>query len=121
METKTLSFRTAQATALFLSAAASGVSLSLSALVIPRLLESPTPLMLQQWARSFHRSRWMVLSATESAAAAYLYLSYRAGLHRAPTGRLYLAAVALCLGIVPYTAVALIPINRKLFGRLEET
>ena len=49
------SIRAAQAAAIFLSAFSAGTNLSLSYFVVPRLLESPTPLMLQQWRRTCKR------------------------------------------------------------------
>ena len=119
-EGKPLSIRLAQATALFVSSTAAGVSLSISAFVIPPLLESPTPLMLRQWKGAFQRGRRTMPAAGEAAALAYFYLAYRFGLRHGLAGRLYLLAGGLCVGIVPYTLAVIMPTNRKLLKKVED-
>ena len=133
--------RLAQGTALLLSSVATGVSLSISVFgtsdptlpslqkgqnnrtpntppVIPRLLESPTPLMLTQWSRTYHLGHATVPVTAAVAATSYLWLGLRAGLLPA-RARLYLTAGALTLGIVPYTMLFMLPTNKKLHA-LEE-
>ncbi len=111
--------RAAQAATLFLVSATAGASLSVSVLVIPRLLESPTPLMLRQWRNMFEFSKWVIPGAAEVAAAGYVFFAYRAGLSTLP-GKLYLLASALSAGIVPYTLAVIMPTNRKLFAKADE-
>ncbi|KAL2018414.1 hypothetical protein VTK56DRAFT_892 [Thermocarpiscus australiensis] len=120
------SIRLTQATALFLSSLASGVSLSLSALVVPRLLESPTPLMLHQWARTFAAGRATMPPAALATAAAYAWLAVKAttttpgvvvgGGGGSRAGCYYAAAAALSVGVVPYTWAFMMRTNRRLLG-----
>ncbi len=84
-ENKPLSIRAVQVAALFISTTMTGVSLSLSAFVIPRLLESPTSLMLQQFSRSLERGHRTMPPTSQAAALTYLYLAYRFGLREGIT------------------------------------
>lgn len=105
----TTAVRLAQGASILLSALASGVSLSLSALLVPRLLESPTPLMLRQWA---HTDRRLVAAVSPAAAGSYLWLaSSRRG---RGAGWWYLAAGLLTAGVVPYALVVMAGTNRRL-------
>ncbi|KAK4129229.1 hypothetical protein N657DRAFT_676887 [Parathielavia appendiculata] len=119
--------RLARGTALLLSSLSSGIVLSLSAFLVPRLLESPTPLMLAQWQRTFQLGASTMPLTGAVSAAAYFWLGLR-GL-RAPGGaivvagdglsglsraRLLLAAGALSVGIVPYTILVMSGTNGKL-------
>ncbi|KAK4042211.1 hypothetical protein C8A01DRAFT_14164 [Parachaetomium inaequale] len=111
--------RLTQGTALLLSTLSSGVSLTLSTFLVPRLLESPTPLMLTQWRRTYTRGASTVPFAAVAAAAGYIYLGLRTpglGLCRS---RLYLAAAALTVGIAPYTQLVMGGTNGEL-KRLEQ-
>ncbi|KAK4153293.1 hypothetical protein C8A00DRAFT_43785 [Chaetomidium leptoderma] len=123
----TTTLRLAKGTALLLSSLGSGIILSLSTFVVPRLLESPTPLMLRQWVRSFRLgAATMPLTAAVSAAT-YFWLGLRSpggpggalGLDHLFRSRAYLAAGALTAGIVPYTIVFMSGTNTKLMA-LEE-
>lgn len=122
MTDKPTSVRAAQALAIFLSTGGSGLSLGLSTLVVPRLLESPTPLMLRQWARVLMAGKHTFPALGAAAAAPYWYLAYRFwGAGGTRVGQLYLLAGALCVGIVPYTLVVVMPTNRKLLRKVDET
>ncbi|KAI3399767.1 hypothetical protein diail_5563 [Diaporthe ilicicola] len=117
--------RTTQAVSIFLSTLAGGGNLALSILVVPRLLESPTPLMLRQWVNSYRLTRVLFPTLGNIPGLTYLFLSYHH--HRdslsagAPAkARAYLAASLLCFSVVPYTLALLIPINRKILRKAEE-
>ncbi|KAL2125256.1 hypothetical protein VTJ04DRAFT_1621 [Mycothermus thermophilus] len=109
--------RIAQTTALLLSGITTGVSLSLSALVIPRLLESPVPLMLKQWLHTLQLGKRTVPFAGLLSAASYVYLAlgHKSSLSTAQT-RAYLAAAVLSVSIAPYTKLVM----RRTNGRLME-
>ncbi|KAK4100642.1 hypothetical protein N658DRAFT_497089 [Parathielavia hyrcaniae] len=117
--------RLARGTALLLSSLSSGVVLSLSAFLVPRLLESPTPLMLAQWQRTYQLGASTMPLAGAVSAAAYFWLGLRGGggvsgmiggggggVSRG--GGLYLAAGALTAGIMPYTILVMGGTNGRL-------
>lgn len=121
----THALKATQATALLLSSLAAGASLALSVFLVPRLLESPTPLMLQQWRRTYARGAATVPFAALAAAAGYLWLGLRVkglGLGAGGLGsglwksRLYLVAAGLTVGIAPYTEVVMRGTNGRLKG-----
>ncbi|KAH6853486.1 hypothetical protein B0I37DRAFT_440627 [Chaetomium sp. MPI-CAGE-AT-0009] len=107
-------------TALLLSTLTAGVNLSLSTFLVPRLLESPTPTMLQQWRRTYARGVATIPFAAAAAAAGYLWLGLsRAGGMGLCRSRLYLVAAGLTVGVAPYTVVVMGGTNARLMG-LEE-
>ncbi|KAL2155008.1 hypothetical protein VTH82DRAFT_3684 [Thermothelomyces myriococcoides] len=116
----TVPYRLAQATGLLLGTLSAGANLTLSVFLVPRLLESPTPLMLQQWGRTYRRGAATVPFAAGLAAASYAYLSYyyyhhhHTSLGLLTRARAYLAAAALTVGIVPYTLAVMGRTNRGL-------
>ncbi|KAK4245901.1 hypothetical protein C7999DRAFT_42582 [Corynascus novoguineensis] len=109
--------RLTQATALLLGTVCAGANLAISFFLVPRLLESPTPVMLRQWERSYRRGAATIPVGAGVAAAAYFYLSFwgpgrgAASLSRV---RAYLAAGALTIGIVPYTLLVMARTNGEL-------
>lgn len=107
--------RVTQAGALLLSTLASGTSLTLSTFLVPRLLESPTPVMLTQWTRTYALGTAVMPLTCLMAGGAYLYLGIskvaEVGLFRS---RAYLAAGALTLGIIPFTILAMAGTNNAL-------
>ncbi|KAK3341246.1 hypothetical protein B0T25DRAFT_335606 [Lasiosphaeria hispida] len=117
--------RLAQSAGIFLSASLSGASVAISAFVIPRLLESPVPLMLRQWFNSFKAGRAFMPGFAVLAAANYFYLAAaiprKFGGGAGLTGRAYayLAAGVLSVGIIPYTYAVMMPTNKRLVARVE--
>jgi hypothetical protein len=107
--------RLAQGTTLLLSSLTAGTSLSLSYFLIPRLLESPTPVMLTQWARTYARGAAVMPAAALLSAAGMFWLSFvsKAG-ERVKGG--YLAGGLLTVGIVPYTILVMTGTNKTLKG-----
>ncbi|KAK3694066.1 hypothetical protein B0T22DRAFT_60396 [Podospora appendiculata] len=116
----------ARATALLLSSSLTGASITLSTLLVPRLLESPTPLMLQQMARTITHGQSAMPPLTALAAAAYFYLAasqfhvHDHGLRSGGAVRGYLLAGALCAGIAPYTWFLMAPTSRRLLKKAED-
>jgi hypothetical protein len=105
--------RLAQGTTLLLSSLTAGTSLSLSYFLIPRLLESPTPVMLTQWARTYARGAAVMPAAAVLSAAGMFWLSL---VTREERARGYLAAGLLTVGIVPYTILVMTGTNKTLKG-----
>lgn len=128
MSDKPNTLRTLQATSIFLASTAAGGNLGLSFFLIPRLLESPTPLMLRQWATSFHITKKIFPLMGTAAAITNFFLAYAFRRANVAAGgvvggistksRLYLAAGVLCFGMVPYTVALLLPINTKLLRKV---
>jgi hypothetical protein len=113
--------RAAEAASIFLSTLTAGSNLALSILVIPRLLESPTPLMLRQWVNSYRLTRVLYPSLASITGLSYLFLSYHH--HRsaaAAKAKAFLAAGLLCLSIMPYTVAFVLPTNGKILRKAEE-
>lgn len=113
------SIRAAKALAVFISASGSGLLLGVSTFMVPRLLELPVPAMLRAWSRLLIASRNTLLALGAAAAVPYWYLAYRFWGLRA--SKLYLLAGALCVATVPYTMVVVMPTNRKLLRKVQET
>lgn len=114
--------RATEAAAIFLSTLTAGSNLALSILVVPRLLESPTPLMLRQWVNSYRRTRIIYPSLASVTGLSYLFLSYHH--HRSAAAAIkakaYLGAGLLCLSIIPYTAAFVLPTNWKILRKANE-
>ncbi|KAH6651032.1 hypothetical protein F5144DRAFT_558180 [Chaetomium tenue] len=109
-DTTTTIHRLTTGSTILLSSLTAGLNLSLSLFLIPRLLESPTPLMLQQWRRTYSRGHAIIPTAALAASAGYLYLGLGSGLG----SRLYLVAAGLTVGIVPYTVAVMQVTNGRL-------
>ncbi|GKT49802.1 monooxygenase hypC [Colletotrichum spaethianum] len=104
----------------FANTALAGLNLSLSLFVIPRLLESPTPLMLRQFSHMLKGAGPFVPLPTLFCALSYWYMAY-AVRHLPSKSRLLAAAGACCFTIVPWTGFFMTSINKKLFKKVEET
>ncbi|KAK0632060.1 hypothetical protein B0T14DRAFT_503184 [Immersiella caudata] len=109
-------FLAASVTTLLLSSSLLSTSISYSTILTPRLLESPTPLMLTQWHASYRQGRKSMVPPALLTAAAYAYLATRPGLAKAKA-YCYIAAAVLTVGIVPYTLGVMGKINRMLQRR----
>lgn len=119
-----LPIRVAQTIGLTTASTIAGVSFAISALLVPRILESPTPLLLQQWKHSFVAGKKSLPPLAGLSSASFFYLAYKA--HGTPTmlprkWQLYLASGLLAVGIVPYTLLIMAPTNNKLLAKAEET
>ncbi|KUI57136.1 hypothetical protein VP1G_10924 [Cytospora mali] len=114
--------RLTQAVSILISALASGSSIALSTLLIPRLLESPTPLMLRQWTNSYNVTKLIFPFLGNLSTVLYLTLAghYHTRLSAGTKGTLYLAAGALCLSVTPYTWAFVIPLNKRILHKAEE-
>ncbi|GKT95978.1 DUF1772 domain containing protein [Colletotrichum tofieldiae] len=112
--------RNIQAPTVFVNTALAGLSMGVSVFVVPRLLESPTPLMLRQWSNMFERARRVLPLPTLLCALSYWYMAYTVR-HLPSQSRLLAAAGAFCFTVVPWTKFFLVSINRKLFKKVEET
>jgi hypothetical protein len=115
-----LPIRLAQTIGITVASAAAGSTLSISFYTIPRLLESPTPLILKQWGHLFDTGRKTGPPIGMTAAASFFYLAYALKEDRFKFLG-YLVAGGLSVGIVPYTLLVLMGTNRKLLSKVEET
>ncbi|OLN85509.1 hypothetical protein CCHL11_08071 [Colletotrichum chlorophyti] len=120
MSSQPPTLRHLQTSTVFVNTTLAGLSLGVSIFVIPRLLESPTPLMLRQWNNMGKRTSRVFPIPTMLCALSYWYLAYAA--RRIPTrSRLFAVAGALCFSIAPWTRLFLTSINRKLWDKVDET
>lgn len=110
--------RLMQATAIVLATTTAGLGAGLSLFVVPRMLDSPSPrAVTEQWAVTSARTRalfplpMVVLPGLLNAALAYLVPG---------RARLYLAAAAATLGILPWTAIAVAPVEWKMERRARQ-
>ncbi|KAF4774502.1 hypothetical protein HER10_EVM0000341 [Colletotrichum scovillei] len=111
--------RNIQTSTVFLNTTLAGLNLGLSFFVVPRLLESPTPLMLRQWSNMFKRTSRVFPLPTLFCALSYWYMAY-AVRHLPSKSKLLAAAGALCFSMVPWTSLFMVSINKKLFKKAEE-
>jgi hypothetical protein len=95
-----------------------------SVALIPRLMESPTPLMLRQWRTAFIQGKNSMPPLGLIASSSFFYLAYEA--HQVADilpykWKAYLTSGLLTIGIIPYTILILGPTNRKLLAKAAET
>ena len=119
-----VSIRLAQAVGLTTSSALAGSTFTISAMLVPRLLESPSPLLLKQWRHTFDVGRVSMPPLASICTLCFGYLAYEA--RRAPNAtprlwQMYTASATLCIGIIPYTLTAMASTNNKLANKAEET
>jgi hypothetical protein len=122
-----LPIRLAQTLGITTSLIFAGVNASLSIFLIPRILESPTPLLLKQWSRMYEAGKAVGRPAGAIAALSFFYLSYHH--HTTSVSSFvdnsqawgYLTAGLLSIGIVPYTILVIMPTNNKLLKKADET
>ncbi|KAK2626769.1 hypothetical protein QTJ16_003944 [Diplocarpon rosae] len=118
-----LPIRLAQTVGITSSLVLAGMTLSTSITTVPRLLESPPSLLLQQWGHMYNAGKRTGPPISILASLSYFFLAYRA--HTSPwlfAGRkagLFVAAGVLSVGIVPYTFAVLMQTNRDLLRRVE--
>lgn len=102
-----------------------GISAGLSFFTVPRLLESPTPLMLRQWRKMYIAGKHAAIPGAFLSSVSYFYLAYNALSSSNPfagdgAGYNYAAAGVLSAGIIPFTFAVLMPTNNKLERKEEE-
>jgi hypothetical protein len=122
-----LPIRLAQTLGITTSLIFAGANASLSIFLIPRILESPTPLLLKQWNHTYERGKAIGPPFGVVAALSFFYLSYH--FHTSSTSAFvnntnawgYLTAGLLSIGIVPYTMLVLMPTNDKMKKKADET
>ncbi|ELR04378.1 hypothetical protein VC83_06587 [Pseudogymnoascus destructans] len=108
------SARVLQTVGLTTTAILAGASASFSIYTVPRLLESPTPLLLKQFKHMFAAGHDTVPAGTVVAVTSLLYLAYDSRAAGSPAWRGYATAAALALGIIPYTLIVMMGTNKVL-------
>ncbi|KAF6795917.1 DUF1772 domain-containing protein [Colletotrichum sojae] len=121
MSSSSPTLRVVQTSTVFVNTALAGLNLGLSVFVVPRLLESPTPVMLRQFANMFHRTSRTFPLPVVLCALSYWYAAYAARHAPGNRSRLFAAAGALCLTIIPWTKAFMVELNKKLLAKAEET
>jgi len=118
-----LPIRLTQTLGLTTSLLLGGSTITLSTFLIPRLLESPSPLLLKQWLHTFTLGKRTNPPIAILSSLSYLYLSYSSHLADPTDNRawVYLSSGVLMLGIVPYTFAFMSGVNNKLGQRAEDT
>ncbi|KAG6026292.1 hypothetical protein E4U40_002193 [Claviceps sp. LM458 group G5] len=96
----------------------SGAMFSISAIMIPTLLDTNTEPagLTKQWARLYHYGSVMMPSMSVAIAAVYGLAWMQYGQSPSEQGMRCLAAGALTMAIAPYTWFAMIPTNNALFA-----
>jgi hypothetical protein len=122
MSSTALQIRISQTVGITSSAIFSGYIFSASFTLIPLLLEAPTPLLLKQWNNAYLAGKKTAPPFAALSSVCYFYLAYSLPFN-SPKSKLYgyLLAGALAVGIVPYTLAVMLPTNRKLLAKVEET
>ncbi|KAI1774515.1 hypothetical protein F4818DRAFT_418124 [Hypoxylon cercidicola] len=109
------SIRALQATGIAILTSTAGLSAGLSFFVIPRLLESPTPVLVRQFGRMLYAARNAFPVPFILPGVLHAYLAYRLP----DRMRLYAVAAALSLTTMPYTSAVMMPINRKMLAKVQ--
>ncbi|PVH83182.1 hypothetical protein DL98DRAFT_652755 [Cadophora sp. DSE1049] len=119
-----LPIRLAQTLGITSSLILSGMTLSTSLNTVPRLLESPPSLLLQQWGHMYDRGKRTGPPIALLSSTTFLYLAYKA--HTSPSLSAtpnkvwpYILAGILSISIIPYTFAVLMPTNRQLLRKVE--
>ncbi|KAI1083077.1 hypothetical protein F5B20DRAFT_528445 [Whalleya microplaca] len=115
MSKPSLTIRTVQATSIVLGTTVAGLNAGLSFFVVPRLLESPTPLLLRQWDKMSSLTRRLFPGPLLLPGLLNVYLAYKLP----EKTRLYVLAAALVFSTNPYTYAVIMPINRKLKSKVQ--
>ncbi|KAL5349204.1 hypothetical protein ACLOAV_005492 [Pseudogymnoascus australis] len=112
--------RVLQTIGLTTTAILAGTSASFSLYAVPRILESPTPLLLKQFKHMYTAGHDSLPAGTVVAATSLLYLAYDSRTAGTAAWRGYVTAAVLAVGIVPYTIAVMLSTNNVLLGMAEE-
>ncbi|KAH6707719.1 hypothetical protein BKA61DRAFT_558269 [Leptodontidium sp. MPI-SDFR-AT-0119] len=113
-----LPIRLAQTLGITTSLILAGSTLSTSLTTVPRLLESPPTLLLQQWSHMYAVGKKTGPPISFLSSMAFFYLAWKA--HVKPrVVWMYALAGVLGVGIVPYTFAVLMGTNKRLLRKVE--
>ncbi|OTB05736.1 hypothetical protein M426DRAFT_319716 [Hypoxylon sp. CI-4A] len=107
------SLRVLQATSIALQTTAAGLSASLSVFLIPRLMESPPSLLAQQFTHAISSAHRLLPLPLVLPGFLHAYLAYQIP----RKARVYVLAAFLTFTTLPWTKVAMIPLNREMARR----
>jgi len=117
--------RTIQTIGLTIAGITSGASLGISVILTPRILESPTPLLLKQWKNMYDQCKLLVPGGAVLAGTTSFLLSYHmhsnASKFTPDLWKPYLISGILAISILPYTVAVIMPTNTKLMKKSDET
>ncbi|KAI1647096.1 uncharacterized protein F4817DRAFT_116343 [Daldinia loculata] len=108
------SIRALQAISIALLTTTAGASASLSIFLVPRLMESPTPLMVGQFLRTMSSARRRLTIPLILPGILHAYLAYLVP----GKARVYAIAATLTLSTLPWTHFAITPLNREMEERI---
>lgn len=123
MSDSRLSTRLIQTIGISASLILSGVITASSALVVPRLLESPAPLLLRQWNNMYEQGKLRIGPLAIIPSLSYFYLAYNERTAAFPAlwkANAYTTAGFLAAAIGPYTWTVMRPTNVKLKTKATE-
>jgi hypothetical protein len=120
--TDPLPIRLAQTLGLSTSLLLSGGVLTTSIYLVPRLLESPSPLLLRQWLHTYNLGKRTAPPMAILSSLSYLYLAYQTHASDPTDAKAwaYLTSGVLMAGIAPYTLTVMRGTNGKLIEKAGE-
>ncbi|CAG8972555.1 hypothetical protein HYALB_00011405 [Hymenoscyphus albidus] len=124
MADQTFPIRLAQTLGLTTQGIVAGLSLSYSIIAVPRLLESPTPLMLKQWAAMYNTGKLFMPPLSLLSASTFFYLASQ--FRNVPSALaaqkywMFIAAGFLAGAQVPYTVLLMKGTNGSLMQKEKE-
>lgn len=111
--------RAAAATATVLAIGSGSVNAALTFLLIPRLLELPEPLNVRGWSGMFNVTKWWVAGPMVLSGLGFCGVAGGLRHHARTAALLYSAAGALCLSVVPFTRLVVLPTIHQLYRKVE--
>lgn len=114
-----IGMRIAQAVGITASAYLFGQNAGISYIAVPAIMEAPAPLAVRQWEKAYNIGKSIAPFMVLCSAIATGYTAY----HQDPKSlpfKLNLAATLLIPSIVPFTFIAMIPINAKLLEKRKQ-
>lgn len=80
---------------------------------VPALLQAPAPLLAKQWRTAWEKAKATLPAATIACTSIFGFLAYRED-RSTNAFKLYLTSALLLPTVLPYTALLISPINKKL-------
>ncbi|KAF1971305.1 hypothetical protein BU23DRAFT_471402 [Bimuria novae-zelandiae CBS 107.79] len=108
----------AQAVGITASTYLLGANASIAFITIPAVLSAPSPLAARQWAKVYSLAKPFGIGCSVIAAACTGYVAYNQATDSLPF-KLNVTATLLFPSIIPFTLLALKPINDALFGKAD--
>ena len=101
-----------------------GANIAYSVVLVPRILESPTPLLVRQWDHAYEQGKRSIPPVAVFSGISYFYLAYNEHTAAFPASwkvPAYATAGVLAASMIPYTLVFMLRNVNKLKAKLAET